>query len=231
MSVTINGTTGITTTGLTTTANNVLGDASTDTLNVGNGTIVTDGSGNVGIGTSSPTTRLQVGDATVSSANKITFGKTAATTQTTLPTIYCGNELVAGASPDLILETGSTGGGLVVRTGNPAVTRMAVDASGNVTIGGVGILGIGQSWSDVTASRALGTTYTNSTGKPIQVMMNYNGTSSTSRTLTAVVNGTTIMSVTTNYICPTLNFIVPSGATYSITSSGGLLLGLWSELR
>ena len=59
MSVTINGTTGITTTGLTTTSNNVLGDASTDTLNVGNGTIVTDGSGNVGIGTSSPTTRFK----------------------------------------------------------------------------------------------------------------------------------------------------------------------------
>ena len=30
-------------------------------------------------------------------------------------------------------------------------------------------LGVGQTWQNVTSSRALGTTYTNSTGKPIQV--------------------------------------------------------------
>lgn len=94
-----------------------------------------DASGNVGIGTSSPTTRLQVGDSTVSSANKITLGKTASTTQTTLPTVYCGNYLIAGDSPDLVLETGSTGGGLVVRTGNPAATTFVVNNSGNVGIG------------------------------------------------------------------------------------------------
>ena len=39
---------------LTTTGNTILGDASTDTLNVGNGGLVKDASGNVGIGTASP---------------------------------------------------------------------------------------------------------------------------------------------------------------------------------
>lgn len=39
---------------LTTTGNTILGDASTDTLNVGNGDLVKDASGNLGIGTSSP---------------------------------------------------------------------------------------------------------------------------------------------------------------------------------
>lgn len=38
-------------TALTTTANTILGDASTDTLNVGNGDLVKDAAGNVGIGT------------------------------------------------------------------------------------------------------------------------------------------------------------------------------------
>jgi len=61
MAITLDGTTGITTPGLTntgsetvvnltTTGNTILGDASTDTLNVGNGNLVTDASGNVGVG-------------------------------------------------------------------------------------------------------------------------------------------------------------------------------------
>jgi hypothetical protein len=61
MAITLDGTTGITTPGLTntgtetivnltTTGNTILGDASTDTLNVGNGGLVKDASGNVGIG-------------------------------------------------------------------------------------------------------------------------------------------------------------------------------------
>ena len=58
MSVIINGDTGITTPAetvqgaLTTTGNTILGDATTDTLNVGAGGLVKDASGNVGIGTS-----------------------------------------------------------------------------------------------------------------------------------------------------------------------------------
>ena len=61
MTVVISGTDGITTPGLTntgtetivnltTTGNTILGDATTDTLNVGNGGLVKDASGNVGIG-------------------------------------------------------------------------------------------------------------------------------------------------------------------------------------
>jgi len=46
---------------LTTTGNTILGNASTDTLNVGNGGLVKDASGNVGIGTNNPATKLQVG--------------------------------------------------------------------------------------------------------------------------------------------------------------------------
>ena len=45
---------------VTTTGNTILGNASTDTLNVGNGGLVKDASGNVGIGTSSPTAKLTI---------------------------------------------------------------------------------------------------------------------------------------------------------------------------
>jgi hypothetical protein len=63
----LNGTVGATTastgafTTLSATGNVTLGDASTDTLNVGNGGLVKDASGNVGIGTSSPNAKLVVG--------------------------------------------------------------------------------------------------------------------------------------------------------------------------
>lgn len=71
MAIELNGSTGITTPGLintgsetvvnlTTSGNTILGDASTDTLNVGNGGLVKDASGNVGIGTGTPTTSLTV---------------------------------------------------------------------------------------------------------------------------------------------------------------------------
>jgi hypothetical protein len=61
MAITLDGTTGITTPGLTntgtetivnltTTGNTILGDASTDTLNVGNGGLIKDASGNLGVG-------------------------------------------------------------------------------------------------------------------------------------------------------------------------------------
>jgi hypothetical protein len=68
MAITLDGTTGITTPGLSlaienfsTTGNTTLGDASTDTLNVGNGDLVKDSSGRVGIGTSSPNAKLAIG--------------------------------------------------------------------------------------------------------------------------------------------------------------------------
>jgi hypothetical protein len=66
MSVIINGDTGITTPAetvqgaLTTTGNTILGDATTDTLNVGNGGLVKDASSNVGIGTASPAYKLDI---------------------------------------------------------------------------------------------------------------------------------------------------------------------------
>ena len=66
MSVVIDGTLGITSPAetvqgaLTTTGNTILGDSSADTLNVGNGGLVKDASGNVGIGTASPAYKLDV---------------------------------------------------------------------------------------------------------------------------------------------------------------------------
>ena len=84
MAIVLDGNLGITTPAetvqgaLTTTGNTILGDASTDTLNVGNGGLVKDASGNVGIGTASPAAKLNV---TGHSSNLIASFNKGATTQ------------------------------------------------------------------------------------------------------------------------------------------------------
>lgn len=81
----------------------------------------------------------------------------------------------------------------------------------------VGALGDGQTWQSV--SRTSGTTYTNSTGKPIvvQLSVSINTTSS----ITVVVNGLQIFTktMTTAVTAHTENFIVPNGNTYVITAT------------
>ena len=108
-------------TDLTTTGNTILGNASTDTLNVGNGDLVKDASGNVGIGTASPTTKLHVATGAntgllISSTNGTTFQGIAFNsnndqftigTLTAHPTVFYANN----------------------------AERMRIDSSGNVMVG------------------------------------------------------------------------------------------------
>ena len=91
-------------------------------------------------------------------------------------------------------------------------------------------LGIGQTWQLVTGSRVSGTTYTNSTGKPIMVVV----------TLAASGGGVSLSFVISGVTIPVFGFsasggagfaggtvIVPDGATYSCTGT----INSWAELR
>jgi hypothetical protein len=89
----------------------------------------------VGIGTSSPSTYLQIGSSIANANAIITFGKTTSTTQATLPTIYCGSVIQSGTSPDLILQTGSTSGGVVLVTGGSLNNNLIYDSNGNLGLG------------------------------------------------------------------------------------------------
>jgi hypothetical protein len=95
-------------------------------------------------------------------------------------------------------------------------------------------IGYSQTWQNVTGSRALGTTYTNSTSKPIMVNVSVavQGSSTLAR---AYVGEVEVARAYSPDCCgvPQINFfplsfIVPAGSTYYCT---GRTFAYWSELR
>ena len=88
-------------------------------------------------------------------------------------------------------------------------------------------LGIGQSWQDVTAQRQIGVTYTNTTGKPIQLtIVAYNWADYTIKIGDAYFSwGGGNLGQTSKQ---TYYGIVPAGAEYSVTNGGSFQ---WLELR
>lgn len=93
-------------------------------------------------------------------------------------------------------------------------------------------LGVNQTWQNVTGSRASGVTYTNTTGRPISVMISVE-TVTGSETATIVVGGVILYSGDAGIAAMTGllgSFIVPPGATYlvSVVSS---TITRWVELR
>jgi hypothetical protein len=131
------------------------------------------------------------------------------------------------------LNPAFTATGVATGTGTAQVTTWASSSIPNTSIG------INQTWQDVTASRALATTYTNSTGKPIQISVRTQSAAGGSFDTKIIVNGLTVYFVTSYAAnagygnCVTT--IVPNGNTYSVTASGGTsgtgTLTFWTELR
>lgn len=98
-------------------------------------------------------------------------------------------------------------------------------------------LGWGQTWQNVSGSRANNTDYTNSTGRPIVVNI-YGSNATASCVLQISFNsGTTWMSfggsaLPSGTALALGNVIVPSGATYRVRASAGTLaITEWWELR
>lgn len=96
-------------------------------------------------------------------------------------------------------------------------------------------IGLNQSYQDMTASRASGTTYTNSTGRAIFVSAWGTTGGTTNQTAACYVNGVLIENNSwyANGAGYSANafFIVPPGATYSITFTNVSSITKWFELR
>lgn len=96
-------------------------------------------------------------------------------------------------------------------------------------------LGIGQTWQNVGASRAIATTYTNSTGRPIQLAVSV-GINTASAWVNLIVDGSTVARSAGTYAVGAgveiTGVIIPAGSTYSVTvSSGVATIQTWFELR
>ena len=104
--------------------------------------------------------------------------------------------------------------------------------------GGFWPLGVGQTWQDMTAMRASGVTYTNTTGRPIAAIINsadfWDGGN-----LYSIINGSVMQTHDGGKPVSgwesggpprgNLFLIIPAGGTYSAVSTSGILS--WHELR
>jgi hypothetical protein len=95
-------------------------------------------------------------------------------------------------------------------------------------------IGASQTWQDVTASRAINVTYTNSTGRPI--MVNITGAFTVNQYVEILIGGSVIVAkaawdgFASGRVWGTVSAIIPAGNTYQATSTGLNSLS-WAELR
>lgn len=123
----------------------------------------------------------------------------------------------------LINDANSTGAHLTLGT------QALIDASL-----GASVLGMGQTWQNLTASRASGVTYTNSTGRTIQVSAWSVSSGVVAYTVDGRINGSSI-DTQKHYAngagySSCIHLTVPSGATYGVNFTSCALLA-WKELR
>jgi hypothetical protein len=178
-------------------------------------TAASSGTGGVTSATAVAGTGISVTAVTTTGAATHTINNTGVTSLTTSSGLSSNSSATGAVS---ITNTGVTslaaGSGISVSGSTGAVT---VSASG---------LGSGQSFS--SPGRSLGTTYTNSTGKPIWVAVCWDAPRQAP--VYFYVNGTlAFYSNQDTYPRPTVNAIVPNGYTYQVTgASNGFTL--WAEL-
>lgn len=131
--------------------------------------------------------------------------------------------LVVGTNVPSPTGSGASGTWGINITGSAGSASTASTAVYATTAGSASnVIGVGQSWQDVSLSRAFGTLYTNSTGRPIVVAATQNASAAMFLEVNGLVVGYT-------GIVATISAIVPSGATYKFVSPSTIYT--WAELR
>lgn len=138
----------------------------------------------------------------------------------TSPTVIYSASAVAANSPYRVVGFVD-----VIWTSGTGFTTLAqFQGLGGQALTSMSSIGYGQTWQDVTGSRALATTYTNTTGRPIQIFVTGNFDAGT-----LTLNGVAI-SFNDGTSFTFINVIIPPNQTYRITG-GSTAITSWSELR
>ena len=191
--------------------------ASTAEINVLDGVTATTAEINVLDGVTATTAEINLLDGVTATTAEINYvdGVTSAI-QTQIDAKY-----EAATQAEAAWEAGtSTTESLV----SPAKVAAAIDALAS------GSVGVGQSWQDVKSSRTLGTSYQNTTGTPIQLMIG----SSQINSFEVSSDGSTWI-VLGNIGSPgsfdeTRSAIIPAGHYYKVGAGAGAV-EFWAELR
>jgi hypothetical protein len=172
-------------------------------------------------------------------AGYLGYAPSVSTADTGTIALQCSQFNIGGA---VSIGTNATIGGALTVAGSAAL--------GNATIGGYPVvydagtwtinitgsaltsLGVNQTWGNYTSSRAFNTVYTNSTPKPIEVIVTF-ASSGNGGGIYVYLNGT-LMLETGAYDSgygSAVSFIVPIGQTYEIVPFSVGVKAYWSELR
>ena len=111
---------------------------------------------------------------------------------------------------------------------NAAAARVTLDVYSKAEADGIAI-GVGQTWQNLTGSRANATNYTNTTGRTIVVVVSE--ATSGNATFSATVDGVVVAAYASGgptSVNTSITFIVPAGGVYRVD---GYTAGNWSELR
>ena len=169
------------------------------------------------------------GEVTVDTTNKTLRVHDGSTVGGTILATITGGLIPASQLP---AATTSTQGAVVLNNTLTSTSTTQASTAAQAKVLNDQAFGVGQTWQDVTASRALGTTYTNSTGKPIQVSVVVRD-SSVYDGLHFFVNGTAVVVMPdiagASYGFQQLTITVPSTQTYKLETAN--LLHSWVELR
>lgn len=139
-------------------------------------------------------------------------------------------------SKNFLISTPAIADGTLTIERENGTDVLSIDVNGKVTCtlaDNLRPVGVGQTWQDFTASRALNTTYTNNAGRPIQIAV-WAEAAAVGQYATMLIGGVGVGFVgasgaINNGGNAQLTAIVPNGATYRVDATAAYRG--WAELR